>query len=264
MRLRTAARWLAVVPVLLAPLVAAPAASAWLPSVGSRISLFAANLPLRTNGAAVYFAGVDAMNEMDVRDASFTKVKGLDGSGCVSFESVEWPGHYLRHRNLGERVELSDAWWDPWFRGDATFCSRPWGYSWSRDEQLEAANSPGTFLQVSGNQLVLGPRNGPQETFREDDPVSLGRSIQWNGWTVHSDGSMDIQVWAACTGLTPPWSSPRTSVITAALSTGRIVVAAAVSTGYMGFYPKITLIGWSGDYLDQVYAIRRELIPCVW
>jgi hypothetical protein len=55
-------------------------------------------------------------------DATFRMVPGLADAEGVSFESLNYPGHYIRHRN-------SELWLDPLaqsddqelFRNDATF-----------------------------------------------------------------------------------------------------------------------------------------------
>jgi hypothetical protein len=59
-------------------------------------------------------------NELDSKDATFRMVRGLAGD-CVSFESVNFPGHYLRHSSfrliLSKKVPNETL-----FDQDATFC----------------------------------------------------------------------------------------------------------------------------------------------
>jgi hypothetical protein len=43
-------------------------------------------------------------SELDRRDSTFKMVPGLADSRHVSFESVNYPGHYLRHQ--GFRLNL--------------------------------------------------------------------------------------------------------------------------------------------------------------
>jgi hypothetical protein len=72
------------------------------------------------------------------QQASWTVRTGLGNSGCLSFESVDTPGSYIRHSNFELQVNAGDG--TKQFNEDATFCPlasfnsaathsiRAWGY----------------------------------------------------------------------------------------------------------------------------------------
>jgi hypothetical protein len=57
---------------------------------------------------------------LDRADSRFVVRKGLGASGCVSFESVNYPGYFLRHRDFVIHLDRRDA--SRLFAQDATFC----------------------------------------------------------------------------------------------------------------------------------------------
>jgi hypothetical protein len=201
------------------------------------------------------------MNEMDCTDTHFRVVRGLADPNHVSIESLKWPGNFLRHRGPGKRVELSNAWWDPWFRGDATFVVHV--------NRFEALYSRGHYLRQAGDQLLLSridPYDGSAYTtlFEPRRPISLGRSLQWGlGMWRFRAGEGTLEAWSTCTGITAFGVPQRTSIVATTLTTGRIVWSAAASTPYMGFYPKLTFTGRE-EYLEDIHTIRREMLPCAW
>lgn len=58
-------------------------------------------------------------NPSPAQDAQFRVASGLAGSGTVSFESVNYPGHYLRHNNFDFVLAANDG--SSTFAQDATF-----------------------------------------------------------------------------------------------------------------------------------------------
>ena len=238
--------------------------------IGSRVSLarYGETIPLRTLHVTVYFGQVDPMTELETTSSHFKKVRGLSNQGCVSFESAKRPGRFLRHRGPDTRVELADGLFDPWFAADATFCPR-WASgapSWASVLEFESVNHTGYFLRKTGDHLRLSRWDSSQPYaigFVEMRPRSLGVPLNWGGWTVRADGSAYIERWGECTGLTPIFGQPRWRAIHVLLSTGRVVVSAAVSTPSIGFYPLMRLNSVN-EYLGDVYSVDRWVLPCVW
>jgi hypothetical protein len=64
-----------------------------------------------------------ASSALDRADATFRVRSGLGDHGCVSLESVNYPGSFLRHRNFVIHLDHRDG--SPLFDQDATFCPQP-------------------------------------------------------------------------------------------------------------------------------------------
>ena len=58
-------------------------------------------------------------DQLLLRDATFHRRPGLADAGAASFESVNFPGHFLRHRDFELWLDRADG--SPLFRADATF-----------------------------------------------------------------------------------------------------------------------------------------------
>jgi Alpha-L-arabinofuranosidase B (ABFB) domain len=76
-------------------------------------------------------------------DATWVVRAGLAGSGCISLESANEPGQYLRHHGFELYLEPDDG--SAQFALDATFCPRPGnsgnGYS------FQSANYPNMYIR---------------------------------------------------------------------------------------------------------------------
>lgn len=76
-------------------------------------------------------------------DATWIVQQGLADSGCVSFESADAPGEYLRHHDFELYLDPADG--SAQFAYDATFCPRPGnsgqGYSFA------SYNDPYMFIR---------------------------------------------------------------------------------------------------------------------
>ncbi|MCD0443383.1 family 43 glycosylhydrolase [Glycomyces sp. A-F 0318] len=83
-------------------------------------------------------------NTAMLADSQFRIVAGLAGSGTVSLESANYPGHYLRHRNYEIWVEQGDG--SSLFRSDASFHRRD-GLADAAGESFEASNFSGRYLR---------------------------------------------------------------------------------------------------------------------
>ncbi|GAB7036227.1 MULTISPECIES: glycoside hydrolase family 43 protein [Catenuloplanes] len=97
---------------------------------------------------------IDA-NVSPAADAQFRLVAGLaGGSGTVSFESVNYPGHYLRHYGFDFRLEPGDG--SATFAGDATF-RRVAGLADSSWSSFQSYNYPDRYVRHRDYLLRLDP-----------------------------------------------------------------------------------------------------------
>jgi hypothetical protein len=91
---------------------------------------------------------------LDRQDATFRMVAGLAHSDWVSLESVNYPGHYLRHQNF--EFHLQQASDDQLFKEDATFRIVP-GIANGDFVTLESYNYPGHYIYWTSDwKLRLG------------------------------------------------------------------------------------------------------------
>jgi hypothetical protein len=103
-----------------------------------------------------------------IQDSQFRVVPGLASPGAVSFESVNFPGRFLRHRNNEIWLDPSDG--SASFRAAATWYRRAGlaNGSWS---SYESYNSPARYMRHSGFLMILGTVAGSLQqadaTFRE-------------------------------------------------------------------------------------------------
>ncbi|HET7469065.1 MAG TPA: arabinofuranosidase catalytic domain-containing protein, partial [Gemmatimonadales bacterium] len=94
---------------------------------------------------------------IDKQDATFVEAAGLANPSCVSFESIDRPGSYLRHQNFQLHLQPSDG--SPLFAQDATFCPGP-GNS-GQGMSFQSVNFPGRYLRTFNNVLFLASNGGP-------------------------------------------------------------------------------------------------------
>ncbi len=102
-----------------------------------------------------YIARIEAIgssaSELDRADSSFTVRTGLGNSGCVSLESVNFPGYFLRHQNFELKLQRRDG--SNLFDQDVTFC--PVTIRSGAALVLRSINYPGRFLVESDGRVVL-------------------------------------------------------------------------------------------------------------
>jgi hypothetical protein len=79
-----------------------------------------------------------------MEDSGWKMVPGLADSAAVSFESVNFPGHYLRHRNGQLWKDADDD--SAIFKADATFYVRP-GLADSSLVSFESYNFPDQYIR---------------------------------------------------------------------------------------------------------------------
>jgi hypothetical protein len=97
------------------------------------------------------------------KDATFKLVPGLAGKG-TSFESVNYPGYFLRHENF--RLKLAKLTDTKLFREDATFYFVP-GLASSEAVSFESFNFPKHYIRHFNFELWVNPFDG-SDVFRKD------------------------------------------------------------------------------------------------
>ncbi|MFI9006045.1 AbfB domain-containing protein [Actinosynnema sp. NPDC053489] len=105
-------------------------------------------------------------------DATYTVRRGLADSSCYSFESVNFPGRFLRHANGRVGIAPDDG--SALFRADATFCARP-GVG-GTGVTLESINVPGWYLRHYESQVYIAS-GGDTGANR---PQTLTADSSWN------------------------------------------------------------------------------------
>jgi hypothetical protein len=109
-------------------------------------------------------------NVSPFQDSQFRVVPGLANSGAVSFESVNFPGRFLRHRANNEIwLDANDG--SAAFRADATWHRRA-GLANSSWSSYESFNLPAQYMRHSGFLMITGTAVGSLQqsdaTFREE------------------------------------------------------------------------------------------------
>lgn len=103
------------------------------------------------------------------QDSEFRVVPGLASSSAVSFESVNFPGRFLRHRNNEIWLDANDG--SAAFRAAATWHRRA-GLANSSWTSYESFNLPAQYIRHSNFLMVLGMVTGSLQqadaTFREE------------------------------------------------------------------------------------------------
>jgi hypothetical protein len=89
--------------------------------VGSTVGLEAADRAGHRVRHRDFRGRLEPIGRREGPDAAFRVRTGAADNGCVSFEAVNFPGYYLRHRNFEIRLDRNDG--SALFREDATFCA---------------------------------------------------------------------------------------------------------------------------------------------
>ncbi|MEU4619327.1 AbfB domain-containing protein [Actinoplanes sp. NPDC023801] len=113
----TATRTTAGPPATTRPATPAPVSL----TVGSTVGLEAADRSGHRVRHRDYRGRLEPIRRGGGPDAAFRVRSGLADNGCVSLESVNFPGYYLRHRNFEIRLDRNDG--SALFRQDSTFCA---------------------------------------------------------------------------------------------------------------------------------------------
>ena len=135
-----------------------------LPAPGNRLSLLATGtgLRLRHQSFRMRLSPVGSRSPAPARaDATFTLRRGLADAQCVSLESVNFPGRFMRHRNFAVLLQpLEPA---PQFAADATFCPERVGPQ--VEFRLRSVNFPDRYLTADGPSLRLSGPAGSAQSF---------------------------------------------------------------------------------------------------
>ncbi|KAK4506316.1 hypothetical protein PRZ48_000046 [Zasmidium cellare] len=146
-------------------------------TVGSSIS-FRATTPgydtryLAHNGSAVNTQVVTSSSGTALKKAaSWTVRTGLDNSGCVSFESNDAPGSYIRHNNFVLYVQAGDG--SKQFNEDATFCPQA---GLTQGNSIRSWNYPTRFFRHFANNGYIASDGGPHDF---DNANSFNNDVSW-------------------------------------------------------------------------------------
>jgi beta-glucanase (GH16 family) len=122
-------------------------------------------------------------------DGNWTMVSGLAGGG-VSFQSRNFPGSYLRHRNGEVWLDANDG--SAQFKQDATFNQRA-GLANSGATSFESWNFPGRYLRHRNSLLYV--ENIYSDLDRNDATFSRGPEL--TGTSIH----IEAESWATMSGV---------------------------------------------------------------
>jgi hypothetical protein len=109
---------------------------------------------------------------LDKADGSWIVRRGLASSSCVSFESRNYPGDFLRHSNYQLYRQPMDG--SAIFRADATFC--PTTGKSGTGTSFASYNYPTRFLRHYNNTLYIAS-NGGSNAF--DSATSWAADVSW-------------------------------------------------------------------------------------
>ncbi|MEU4744119.1 alpha-L-arabinofuranosidase B, partial [Actinosynnema sp. NPDC023658] len=105
-------------------------------------------------------------------NASWIVRAGLGNSSCLSFESRNTAGQYLRHQNYQLHLAANDG--SSLFAQDATFCPEP-GRS-GQGTSFRANNFPDRLIRHYANTVYIAS-NGGSNTF--DNSTSYNDDVSW-------------------------------------------------------------------------------------
>jgi hypothetical protein len=119
------------------------------------------------------------------KSATYWVRPGLASASCLSFESRDVPGQYLRHSGYRVRLGVDDG--SALFDADATFCQRaglaPGGVS------LESFNFPGRYLRHRAAEVFIANSSG---TNAWDDPISFAADATWRATSAWWHSGVDL------------------------------------------------------------------------
>jgi hypothetical protein len=108
----------------------------------------------------------------DKDDGTFIVRRGLANNACVSFESRNFPGDFLRHQNFQVFRQPNDG--SALFRSDATFC--PQAGMNGQGTSFASVNFPTRFLRHFNNTVFIAS-NGGTNAF--DATASFADDVSW-------------------------------------------------------------------------------------
>ncbi|MFE7566560.1 AbfB domain-containing protein [Streptomyces sp. NPDC057539] len=129
------------------------------------------NKYLRHYEQLAYTAVVDGGSDGLLKnDATWKVVTGLANINCYSFESRNYPGEYLRHRDFRVRRDADDG--SALFKADATFCT----VAGTGGVRLSSANLPGSYLRHINSEVWLATPGGGHAW---DNPATFTEDTTW-------------------------------------------------------------------------------------
>jgi len=138
-------------------------------AAGSVVSLRSFNYPNRyVREWALLGELAEIKNPRDRRDSSFRMVPGLADPSAVSFESVSYPGRFLRHQNFRVKVAPNDG--SELFQKDATFRPVP-GLAAPEQASFQSYNYPDRFLRHRDSHLWVEAGRDP--LFAQDSTFAI-------------------------------------------------------------------------------------------
>jgi len=109
------------------------------------------------NGTAVIAPITSSSAEEDKGDSTWIVRRGLADTSCISFESRNNPGDFLRHQNFALRMQPFDG--TAQNRSDATFCPQP-GKD-GKGNSFRSANNPAKYIRhYSGKVYIASDGDG--------------------------------------------------------------------------------------------------------
>jgi hypothetical protein len=130
------------------------------------------------NDQAITSVISSSSSSLDKNDATWIVHSGLANSSCVSFESKNYPGDYLRHQNYQLYRQHNDG--SSLFAADATFC--PQAGKSGLGNSLASYNYPDRFIRHYNNTVYIasdGGSNAFDSTTSWADDVSWAVSSPW-------------------------------------------------------------------------------------
>jgi hypothetical protein len=124
------------------------------------------------NGDVVTSVVSSSSSALDKSDATWVVRQGLASSSCLSFESRNYPGYYLRHFNYVLYRQQNDG--SAIFAADATFC--PQAGKAGSGTSFASYNFPARFLRHYNNVVYIAS-NGGSNAF--DNATSWAADVTW-------------------------------------------------------------------------------------
>lgn len=124
------------------------------------------------NNTVVLSSITAASSALDRGDATFIVRPGLASSSCVSFESRNFPGDFLRHFNFQLFKQPMDG--SAAFRSDATFCPRTGANG--HGASFQSYNYPTKYLRHYNGTLYIASNSGSNAW---DDTTSWANDVSF-------------------------------------------------------------------------------------
>ncbi|KAF4631117.1 hypothetical protein G7Y89_g7017 [Cudoniella acicularis] len=148
-------------------------------TIGNSISFRATSAGYTTqyithNGSAINIQAVSSSsNPILKQQASWTIRTGLGNDACLSFESQDTAGSYIRRSNM-DHIELNANDGTKEFNEDATFCPED-GFN-GQGYSIRSWNHPTRYIRHYNN-VVYAASNVGLQTF--DDAISFHDDVSW-------------------------------------------------------------------------------------